>query len=147
MIIDNDMRVKLEGIARFLPVFTAPGFRFGTWETSSLDSSDIPEMPFCSLSATAAEFVKAIYKLGWVKQFQWSSWMQTPEGRELMGSPARVATATPIQLAKLLTVCIRGDRFNEGLLNGAFESGLLTAIVKRADRFLREPSPEAAHDV
>jgi hypothetical protein len=33
---------------------------------------------------------------------------------------------------KLITSLKRGDRFNEGMLASAFESGLLTAIVRRA---------------
>ena len=54
------------------------------------------------------------------KVFDWSDWMETPEARELIDNPQRVAAATPAQLAKLLTVYIRGDRFNEGLLNSAY---------------------------
>jgi hypothetical protein len=74
-----------------------------------------------------------------VKIFDWSAWMKTPEARELIDHPKRVATATPAQLAKLLTLYIRADRFNEGFLNSAFESGVLTAIVLRAEALLSCP--------
>jgi hypothetical protein len=43
-----------------------------------------------------------------------------------------VAGATQEELAKLLTAIIRSDRFVEGSLEGAFESGLLAAICRRA---------------
>ena len=38
------------------------------------------------------------------------------------------------QLQKLLTALIRQDRFVTGALAGAFESGLLTAIVRRVEQ-------------
>ena len=44
----------------------------------------------------------------------------------------RVAHATAEQLTKLSTSLVRGDRFSEGTLAWAFESGLLLAIVRRA---------------
>jgi hypothetical protein len=36
------------------------------------------------------------------------------------------------QLAKLLTALIRENRFNEGALGDSFESGIMTAIARRA---------------
>jgi hypothetical protein len=40
--------------------------------------------------------------------------------------------ASPEQLAKLITAVVRADRFCEGYLHGAFESGLLVGVVRRA---------------
>jgi hypothetical protein len=85
---------------------------------------------------------RAAYDLGWVKVFDWSEWEKTPEARELIDNHKRVAAATPAQLAKLLTVYIRADRFDEGSLNVAFESGVLTAIVLRAEALLRRIGKE-----
>jgi hypothetical protein len=93
-------------------------------------------LPYFQLGDGASAFVQAAYDLGWVKMFNWSDWMETPEGKELVGNPRRVAAATPAQLAKLLTVYIRGDRFNEGLLDHAYKIGMLTAIVLRAEALL-----------
>jgi hypothetical protein len=47
-----------------------------------------------------------------------------------------MATATANQLAKVLTALIRGERFSEGTLREAFESGLLLAIALRAEALL-----------
>jgi len=47
-----------------------------------------------------------------------------------------VAAATPEQLAMLLTAIVRSDRFVEGSIAGAFESGLLVAICRRAATLL-----------
>jgi len=128
-------------LARFAPIFTAPGFKFAAWRREPPDVSGILHLPYSEPSGEADAFVKAAYDLGWVKQFDWSAWAATPEGKRLTESPDLVASATHDQLAKLLTVYIRGERFNEGALNSAFESGLLTAIVKRAEALLLAVSP------
>jgi uncharacterized protein DUF6508 len=46
------------------------------------------------------------------------------------------------QLAWLLTAIIRSDRFVEGSIAGAFESGLLARIARRAAVLLAEGSPD-----
>ena len=63
-------------------------------------------------------------------------WAHGPEGRELASDRDALAQADADQLSKLLTVLIRQDRFNEGTLAGAFESGLLLRIAERAAALL-----------
>jgi hypothetical protein len=58
--------------------------------------------------------------------------METREAKRLRDEPAALAAATADQLASLLTVLIRHDRFVEGELAGAYRSGLLTGILRRA---------------
>jgi len=58
-------------------------------------------------------------------------WMGTPAAQELRDDPGRVETASLLELAQLLTAIHRGDRFMEGNIAGAFESGLIVRIVRR----------------
>jgi ABC-type nitrate/sulfonate/bicarbonate transport system substrate-binding protein len=53
----------------------------------------------------------------------------------------KLSKAQPDQLAKLLTALIRGDRLCEGMLAGAFESGLLPAILQRAKKLSQDDWP------
>jgi hypothetical protein len=72
-------------------------------------------------------------RMGWVERdFDWGTWMGTPEALNLRDAPASLVNATPAQLAHLLTVVIRQDRFAEGSLVASYESGLLTGILRRA---------------
>jgi hypothetical protein len=64
--------------------------------------------------------------------FDWQRWLAGDEGRALRDDPAAVANATPDQLARLLTAIARSDRFVEGSIAGAFESGVLARISRRA---------------
>ena len=64
------------------------------------------------------------------------AWLETPRGRALAWDRDALATATPDELRKLLTAIVRSDRFTEGSFAGAYESGLLLAIARRAAKLL-----------
>ena len=69
---------------------------------------------------------------------------RTDEARAIHAEPARIAAASPLQLAQLVTMFVRGDRFNEGYLLEAFVQGHLTAIARRAKALLDDPAALAA---
>ena len=69
---------------------------------------------------------------GWITPFAWPDWAEGPEGQALLGHPDAVASADAEGLRKLLTVYVRSERFGDGSLEAAFNSGMLTAIVRRA---------------
>ena len=133
---DISRQDKLSALARFSPIFSDADFRFATWHQSILDTPDVIELPYCTLSDDAAAFVEAAYAAGWVIPLDWSAWMGTEEAKELVTSSARISTASEEQIAKLLTAHIRGDKFTDGVLLRAFESGLLGAVVRRAETLL-----------
>lgn len=126
-----DLQQNLPAIAAFLPVFEAPAFRFGYFKQESAESGII-ELPYVTLSGEASAFVETAYRTGFVLSFDWLKWAGTKEARRLRDQPSVLAAATVEQLAKLLTVVVRQDRFIEGELLAAFDSGHLTAIVRRA---------------
>jgi hypothetical protein len=130
-------RDRLQALARFAGGFAAQGFVFGAWHNPLPDDAGVLEFPYFELSPEASTFVEFAYEFGWVRSFNWSTWRETEEGKRLMARPEQVATATEEQLAKVLTVIFRGDRFSEGALFAAFEAGFLTAIVQRAEALLR----------
>jgi hypothetical protein len=135
---------KLRGIVAFLPSFQAPDFKFGHWTKPPSDRPGIMMLPYFSLSEVAGSFEQKAYDLGWIMpDFDWGAWKQTAEAISLRCDAQVLARATPEQLARLLTVCIRQDRFCEGALEGAFESGLLTRILERAAVILHELRPQA----
>jgi hypothetical protein len=88
-------------------------------------------------------FVEAMTRAGWVLAFDWATWAQSAEGQRLLGEPHHIASATPDQLGKVLTALIRGERFSEGTLNDALQSGLLLAIARRAEALLDLPQAAA----
>ena len=89
--------------------------------------------PYFTFSTEAKRFFDATYDLGWVDlAFDWMEWSKTEEARRLLADHRLIASATPDQLRKLLTMIVRTDRYCEGSLESDYKSGLLTAITLRA---------------
>ncbi len=137
---DPELRDRLAGLAAFLGVLQAPDFSFGTWSGGNKTPSGAIEMPYFNTSDEASRLIKTAYDLGWVlEDFNWPSWKDTDEAKRLL-EPSALGQATYDDLTHLLTTLIRQDRFVEGNLNWAFESGLLIGILERADQLLSELS-------
>ncbi len=128
---------RLRALADLVPILEAPDADFGHWEGGTKDADGMLHMPWFEFGPTGDEFRAAVGRGGWViAGFDWMTWMQGDEGQALRDRPDALATATPEQLARLVTAIIRSDRFVEGSIVGAFESGLLTRIAKRAAALL-----------
>jgi hypothetical protein len=122
---------RLTKIVPFLTHFEDPHFCFGELRIRA------GQFPCYETSEKAQEFVQAAYAGGWVlPELDWHDWMRTDEAVALRDSTNALDGATPLQLAKLLTTCIRQDRFVDGALLAAFECGLLTRILRRAAAIL-----------
>ncbi|MCB8780052.1 DUF6508 domain-containing protein [Planktothrix agardhii 1806] len=107
---------KLTAIASFLPAFQ--------------EGKDLSSL---------AQFVAAAYANNWVSSdINWVEWMKTDEAKKLRDNPTALAKASEHDLACLLTTLIRQERFCEGSLEGAYDSGLLTRILQRAASMLDE---------
>jgi hypothetical protein len=127
------LKARLEALAAFVPVFEAPGFTFGEWDTSE------GHLPYFFRSEEASRFVQTAYEFGWcTSSVDWTKWIATDAAQRFANDPRLIEHATVSDLEHLLTTIIRQDRFVEGNLDGAFESGHLTAIVRRAEVLLHE---------
>lgn len=113
---------SLAGLAAFAADMRSPWVPFGEWDSVGFRRSDF-----------ADRFVRHCYDDGWVlPDFDWSAWARSPEAQALREADAIRSQADADQLAKLLTVAIRQDRFVEGGLEGWHRQGLLAAICERA---------------
>ncbi len=116
---------RLDNLAALLPVFEDPEFSVG----------EIAHPMHFDYSEAMSRFVQTAYEDGWVSpEVDWPSWMETKEARRLRDDPTAISDASVEQLQKLLTTLIRQDRFVTGALAGAFEAGMLTAVVRRAEQ-------------
>ena len=75
------------------------------------------------------------YRAGRIVPFDWATWSQTAEGQRFLGEPRHVRPQRPIS-SKVLTTLVRHERFSEGTLSEALESGLLLAIARRPEALL-----------
>jgi hypothetical protein len=131
-----DLSERLRLLADVLPVLEAPDADFGHWELPP-PRDGVESLGWFEFGPAAEAWRAAVAAASWVVAgFDWRTWLAGAEGRVLRDDPKAVETATPDQLAWLLTAIVRSDRFVEGSIVGAFESGLLVAISRRAAALL-----------
>lgn len=133
---NRDDRARLERLAAFAERFRDPAACFGTWvSVAGNGTPDEPySQPYVALSELGSAFVGMASETGWIlRQFDWSSWALGPRAQMLLNDPDALADASPEELAKLLTVVVRQDRFIEGGADGQFKKGLLLRIAERAE--------------
>lgn len=93
-------------------------------------------MPWYEYSDEIERFISEMYAAELVRSVDWMQWAGTPEAQRLIADPAEIAGATHDQLICLLTTIIRGERFSDGEIAGAYERGTLLAIAERAGALL-----------
>jgi hypothetical protein len=129
----------LEELARFLPALEKSDFKADEIRGGDQIEPGVFTMPYVHYSDTVSTFVDAASRYNWVSSnFDWPAWAQSTEAAQLRDTEAVLANATPQQIERLLTLCIRQDRFVEGALLNAFESGLILRIVRRAAVIVQE---------
>jgi len=75
-----------------------------------------------------SQFLKIVYALPIVIGFDWGSWS---EGRKIANDKNfDFDTTNLLTKCKLITAIVRNNRFCEGALASAFESGLILKILK-----------------
>lgn len=78
------------------------------------------------------ELIATAYEDDWVRRdFDWTEWVDTPEAQRLLNDPESVTRASKQQVAYLLTVILRQDRFADGTILGAIKSGYLRSLLER----------------
>jgi hypothetical protein len=137
---------RLRALADVLPMLEASDADFGHWELPP-PRDGIHSLGWFEFGPTAEAWRAAVARGEWIiVGFDWRSWLASAAGQALRDEPAAVATASPEQLAWLLTAIVRSDRFVEGSIEGAFDSGLLARISRRAAALLDVASDPAGDD-
>jgi len=127
----------LAPIVAFLPELESAGFSPGCWRGGAPGPSGAIQAPWFEYSPRMEALLAEIRRAGLVLMgFDWMAWLDSPEGRGFRDDPGRIEQAAEIELARLLTAIIRGDRFIEGNIAGAFESGHLLRIIRRMKTLL-----------
>jgi len=118
----------IAALVEFIPVLESPHFVAGEWRGGQKDADGVIHMPWFELSVDALAFSRTLGKHGWIVVFDWMSW--TGDARRLVETDG-LERADLLTLRKLLTLLVRRDRFVEGSLGEAFESGLVVRILYR----------------
>lgn len=102
--------------------------KFGVTGPVKIDDSGAIQIPHVKEDPVVREFRKAVYEIPVMISFDWSSW---DEGRSIANDETFNFDSIDIPTkCKLITAIVRNDRFCEGALSNAFESGLILKILK-----------------
>jgi hypothetical protein len=133
--------MDLQELAKFTDEFRQPDARarFSTLVRPPPTSDGYVSMPYESYGPLGTAFLTALKKGDWLLASPFSAveWMGSAEGKTFTRDPTAIADATPEQLARVLTALVRQERFSEGTLSAALDSGILVAIVSRAQTLNR----------
>ena len=100
-------------------------------------------LPWYRLSPLGEAFHAAATEAGWViAGFDWGTWSQTAGAQRFLRDPGAVRAATVADMEGLLTTLIRKERFAEGTLAWAHETGLLRVIAERAEALAAGTEPK-----
>jgi hypothetical protein len=109
---------------------------FGEFHGVARTENDELVLPYTVNGKLIDQFLELIYKMPIIIDFNWAAW---DEGREMAGNPDFDFNTIDIPTkCKLITAVVRNDRFCEGALMNAFESGLMLRILKSIDQQLKE---------
>ena len=87
---------------------------------------------YCVPAPVVSQFLEIVYAIPIVIGFGWGAW---DEGRKMARDESfDFDTTDLITKCKLITAIVRNDRFCEGALVAAFESGLILKILKSMEK-------------
>ena len=105
--------------------------KFGEWEEENILFPDCIEAPIVS------QFLHIVYRLPIIISFDWGAW---EEGRKIASNDDFDYDTLDLPAkCKLITAIVRSDRFCEGTLVSAFESGLILRILKSIEKQILPP--------
>ena len=128
-VIPDDSLDRLRRLGAFIPELESSDFDFGHWAGGERLADGSSSVPYYEFSARAQELIAA---LPVIVGFEWPAWLSTPRAKEFVENHDRIGEAGIEDLVRLTTAIVRSDRFTEGSIAGAYESGLLLAIARRA---------------
>ena len=100
--------------------------KFGEWEEENI------LFPYCTEAPIVSQFLHIVYRLPIIISFDWGAW---EEGRKIASNDDfDLDTLDLPAKCKLITAIVRSDRFSEGTLVSAFESGLILRILKSIEK-------------
>ncbi len=125
-------RTTLAALAKHLPVFRRPDFIIGTATPAERTATGVIQIGYFSLFREAEALMRDAYAYVWVRDFDWLTWSETPEGAYLLEDPCALIEAERDDLARVVTVCMRSAHWGSEALEGYHQSGLLVRILERA---------------
>jgi len=127
MIDDRITAERIDELLRFLPLFDLSGRAYvKAWAGGGETPDGAITMPF-------PEYYDDVLEFFWLAgQPWWSDFQYDPrEAYTMLGDDQFIGTCSLSDIKTMLTYCVRGERFSDGLWASVLESGRVVAILRR----------------
>jgi len=105
---------------------------FGEWSGGTADEEGVIQLPCCVPLPIVTQFLEVVYAIPIIISFEWVKWN---EGRKIASDDNFDLDSIDLPTkCQLVTAIVRNDRFSEGALVSAFESGLVLRILNSIER-------------
>lgn len=112
---------------------------YATWEGGETregrDGRPVTTMPYPAYHPSVDRLRSAIGSADLMVPFEWPDWADLPHYRD---DPTRLADAPVADAVRMITAILRSERFTDGSIEGALESGLLLAALARVRTWAAE---------
>ena len=106
--------------------------KFGEWASAEKNEEETIQFPDCIEETIVSQFLDIVYRLPIIISFDWGAW---EEGREIASNDDFDHDTLDLPTkCKLITSIVRNNRFFDGALVSAFESGLILRILKSIEK-------------
>jgi len=106
--------------------------KFGEMKGGEKDKDGFISMPYYETAPVVSKFLEVVNNMPLIIDFNWTSW---EEGKKMLRDENFDFDSIDIPTkCKLITAIVRNDRFHEGALVSAFESGVILKILKSIER-------------
>jgi hypothetical protein len=112
----------------FIDRFENPAEKFGILHGVEKQRDGSMTLPWYEYRPVVTEFIQGLYDRQLNVVFDWGKWKR---GEKLFADPGLIGHATAADCLKLITLCVRKDRFSDGFLAEALKSVACTPISRR----------------
>ena len=127
-------KMRLARMATFLAAFQKKVSDAAAHQNTKQTSSATDAPAHVLDGEVGQDFYKLCYADRWVDMdFPWIEWEHTPEARLLFSDRQTLGAASEIQISHIITTIIRSDRFADGTLERAYDTGLIPSLLQRVN--------------
>jgi len=116
----------IDALLEFLPQFEKPGRQFAQWDRLEKNADGSINFPFPIYNEDVDEFFKRVGQRGWI-----DVGYKPEEAARMLEDAEFIKQASLEQVKMMLTYCVRGERFCDGLRESLLSGGQIVALLRR----------------
>ena len=116
----------IDALLEFLPLFEKPGRKFAKWAGGEKLGDGSITMPFPVYERDVEEFFKQVGSRGFIDYGY-----KPEEAARILEDAELIESASLEQVKTMLTYCVRGERFCDGLRESLLSGGQIVALLRR----------------